>query len=89
MAETLDMGKEMNLGIGERMKEEGVEEMEAIGVIEKIEKAGEVAVRTAEIVEIMEAQEPITTTMEEGDTADQGEGPEESARRLQASGSLL
>ena len=89
MAKTLDMGREMNLGTGERMKEEGVEEMEAIGVIEKIEKAGEVAVGTAEIVEIMGAQEPIITTMEEGDTADQGEAPEESARRLQASGSLL
>ena len=71
------------------MKVEGVEEMEATGVIEKREKAGEVAAGTAEIVEVMGAQEPVATTMEERDTADQGEAPEESARRLQASGSLL
>ena len=47
------------------------------------------AAGTAEIVEVMGAQEPVATTMEERDTADQGEAPEESARRLQASGSLL
>ena len=48
MAKTQDMG--MNLGTGEKKKEEGVEEMEAIGVIEKIEKAEEVAVETVEMV---------------------------------------
>ena len=71
------------------MKVEGVEEMEATGVIEKREKAGEVAAGIAGTVETMGLQEPVVSIMGVRDTADQGEAPEESARRLQASGSLL
>ena len=89
MANAQDMGGGKTPEIEGKMKVEEAEEMEDTGVIEKREKAGQMTAGTAEIVEVMGAQEPVATTMEERGTADQREAPEESARRLQASGSLL
>ena len=89
MAKILGMEEETNLETEKKMridKVEEVEEMVTIGVIEKIEGVA------AEIVEerTMGAPEPINLIMEEAvTTADQGKAHEESARRLQANGSLL
>ena len=55
MAKTQDMGGGKTPEIEGKMKVEEVEEMEVTGVIEKREKAGEVAAGTAEIVEVMGA----------------------------------
>ena len=91
MAQIQGMVEEMNLEIGEKMKTdrvdkvEEVEEMKNIEVVEKIE---EVAVEKAE-ERTMGVLEPICITMEEATTAGQGRAHEESARGLQASGSLL
>ena len=74
-----------------KMTPEGVEEMEVTEVTEMTEKTEEeVAAEIADVEETMKPQELITSTMEGGEeTAGKGEAPEESARRLQASGSLL
>ena len=73
------------------MTPEGVEEKEVTGVTGKIEKIeGEVAAEIADVEETTEPQEHTTSIMDGGEeTAGKGEAPEESARRLQASGNLL
>ena len=51
---------------------------------------GEVAAEIADVEETTEPQELTTLIMEGGEeTAGKGEAPEESAQRLQTSGSLL
>ena len=57
----------------------GVEGMEDIEVIEKIE--GGVAAEIVDTEEVMDPQEPTTTTMEGGEKAGKGEAPEKSAQR--------
>ena len=86
MAITMDMEEERTPEIGEKMRIDRTEEVEERGAIGVIEKTEEV---TVERVGIMGAQEPVIITMEATETADQGKALEESARGLQANGSLL
>ena len=88
MVRTLDMAT--TLGVEEGMTP-GVEEKMSTGRMEEEEERMD-----TEVIEVLVgkaestgAPEPINTIMEATITAEQGEALEESARRLQAIGSLL
>ena len=79
--------EEKNQEIEEKMKIDKVDRAEEVEEMKNIE-VEEVAVEIAE-GRAMEVREPIHITMEEATTAGQGRAHEESARGLQANGSLL